>query len=88
MKIRGAKESELSEVVYLNCLVFRPTEPEAPARYWPYLLEESTYEIEQSRVLVDQGRIVAHLRVWNRQIRVWKAHLRIGGGHRQPANPS
>ena len=79
MEIRGAKESELAEVVDLNCLVFRPTEAEAPARYWSYLREESTYELEQSRVLVDQGRVVAHLRVWDRQIRVRKAHLRVGG---------
>ena len=79
LEIRSAKETELAELIDLQCLVFRPTEAEAPTRFWSYLREEPTYQIEQSRVLLDQGRIVAHLRIWDRQIRVRGAQLRVGG---------
>ena len=79
MEIRGATNADLAEIVDLQCLVFRPTEDQASARYWSYFRDEPTYRPEQSRLLLDNGRIVAHLRIWDRQIRVRGARLRVGG---------
>jgi predicted acetyltransferase len=79
LEIRAAKETDLAELVELQCLVFRPNEEGAQHRYWSYLREEPTFELDQARIVVDQGRIVANLRVWDRLIRVRGAQLRVGG---------
>ncbi len=78
MEIRGAKESELEELIELQRLVFRPDEAAQP-RYRAYVREDPTYRLDQSRVVVDGERIVGHLRVWDRLIRVRGAKLRAGG---------
>ncbi len=75
MEIRPARDSELQEVVELQCRVFLPE----PERYWSYLREDPSYRPHQSRIIFDKGRIMAHLRVWHRIIQVRGARLRAGG---------
>ena len=79
MVIRGAKESELEELIDLQELVFRPGEVGAKERYRSYIREDPTYRLDQSRLVFDKGRIVAQLRVWDRKIRVRGAVVRAGG---------
>ena len=80
MKIRGAKESEIEELIRLQRLVFRPDEGEqAEDRYRAYVQEDPSYKLEQSRVLLHRGRIAGHLRIWDRVVRIRGLDLRAGG---------
>ena len=76
MEIRGVHESELEEMVNLQCLVFRPDGHE---RYWGYVRGDSSYRHDQSRVVVVNGGIVATLRMWERRMRIGSCIVRMGG---------
>jgi len=76
MEIRGVHESELEEMVNLQCLVFRPDGHE---RYWGYVQGDSSYRHDQSRVVVVNGGIVATLRMWERRMRIGSCIVRMGG---------
>ena len=76
MEIRGIRESELEEMINLQCLVFRPDGHE---RYRQYVRRDSSYRYDQSRVVVVDGRIVATLRVWERRMRIGSCIVRMGG---------
>jgi GNAT superfamily N-acetyltransferase len=76
MEIRGARESELDEVVDLQCLVYRPDGHE---RYRRYVREDPSYRPDQTRVVVVNGRVVASLRVWERRMRIGSCIVRMGG---------
>jgi len=75
MEIRGIHESELEEMVNLQCLAFRPDGRE---RYWQYVRGDSSYRHEQSRVVVVNGRIAATLRVWERRMCIGACIVRMG----------
>ena len=79
MDIRPAKVSELEEIAELQHIVFRPDEPESPARYLAYAKEDPTYTLDHSRVLEVDGRIVAHLRIWDRTVMVHGVALLAAG---------
>jgi len=79
MIIRPAKVSELEEIAELQHIVFRPNEPESPARYLAYAKEDPTYTLDHSRVLEVDGRIVAHLRIWDRTVMVKGVALLAAG---------
>ena len=65
MEIRAVRESELEEMVKLQCLIFDPDRYE---RYWRYIRGDSSYRLEQTRVVIIDGRIVARLRIWDRDM--------------------
>ena len=67
MEIRAARESELEQVVELNCIVFNPNQHE---RYWQYVRGDSSFRLSQTRVVVVNDRVVSTLRVWERRIRI------------------
>ena len=64
MEIRGARESELEQVVELSCLAFNPNGHE---RYWQYVQGDSSYRLPQTRVVVVNDRVISTLRVWERR---------------------
>ena len=64
MEIRGARESELEQVVELCCLAFNPDGHE---RYWQYVRGDSSYRLPQTRVVVVNDMVVSTLRVWERR---------------------
>lgn len=76
MEIRGARESELEEIVDLVSDVFvercRP-------RYASMHLQDSTYKIHQSRVCVNEGRITSYVRVSERQMHIGGSLVKLGG---------
>ncbi len=76
MEIRTAKESELEQVVELNCIAFNPGQHE---RYWQYVRGDSSYRLSQTRVVVVNNRVVSTLRVWERRIRVGASLVTMGG---------
>lgn len=76
MEIRAAKESELEQVVELNCIAFNPGQHE---RYWQYVRGDSSYRLSQTRVVVVNDRVVSTLRVWERRIRVGASLVTMGG---------
>lgn len=76
MEIRAACESELEQVVELNCQAFNPNQHE---RYWQYLRGDSSYRLSQTRVVVVNDRVVSTLRVWERRIRVGASLVTMGG---------
>lgn len=76
MEIRAAQESELEQVVELNCIAFNPGQHE---RYWQYLQGDSSYRLSQSRVVVVNDRVVSTLRVWERRIRIGASLVTMGG---------
>ena len=76
MEIRGVRESELAEMIELQCRVFRPDGHE---RYSGYVRTDPSYRYDQSRVLVVNGRIVSTLRVWEREIRIGSIAVPMGG---------
>ena len=76
MEIRGIRESELEEMIDLQCTVFLPDGHE---RYSCYIREDQSYQPEQTRVIVVDGRIVATLRIWERQMRIGECIVRMGG---------
>ena len=76
MEIRGARESELEQVVELSCLAFNPDGHE---RYWQYVKGDSSYRLPQTRVVVVNDRVISTLRVWERRIRVGTSLVTIGG---------
>ena len=76
MEIRGVRESELAEMIDLQCQVFRPDGHE---RYWGYVRTDPSYRYDQSRVVVVNGRIVSTLRVWEREIRIGSIAVPMGG---------
>ena len=76
MEIRGARESELEQVVELSCLAFNPDGHE---RYWQYVQGDSSYRLPQTRVVVVNDRVVSTLRVWERRLRVGTSLVTIGG---------
>ena len=76
MEIRGARESELEQVVELSCLAFNPDGHE---RYWQYVKGDSSYRLPQTRVVVVNDRVISTLRVWERRIRVGSSLVTTGG---------
>ena len=76
MEIRGIHESELEEMIDLQCRVFRTDGHE---RYWQYVRTEPSYRYDQSRVVVVDGQIVSTLRVWERQMRIGSIAVPMGG---------
>lgn len=76
MEIRAAHESELEQVVDLNCIAFNPGQHE---RYWQYLRGDSSYRLSQTRVVVVNDQVVSTLRVWERRIRVGASLVTMGG---------
>ena len=76
MEIRAARESELEQVVELNCMAFNPNQHE---RYWQYLRGDSSYRLSQTRVVVVNDRVVSTLRVWERRIRIGASLVTMGG---------
>lgn len=76
MEIRAARESELEQVVELNCMAFNPGQHE---RYWRYVRGDSSYRLSQTRVVVVNDRVVSTLRVWERRIRIGASFVTMGG---------
>ncbi len=76
MEIRAAHESELEQVVELNCMAFNPNQHE---RYWQYVRGDSSYRLSQTRVVVVNDRVVSTLRVWERRIRIGASLVTMGG---------
>jgi len=76
MEIRGARESELEQVVELSCLAFDSDDHE---RYWQYVQGDSSYRPSQTRVVVVNDKVVSTLRVWERRIRVGESLVTMGG---------
>lgn len=76
MEIRSAKESELEQVVELNCIAFNPNQHE---RYWQYVRGDSSYRLSQTRVVVVNDIVVSTLRVWERRIRIGTSLATMGG---------
>ena len=76
MEIRGARESELEQVVELCCLAFNPDGHE---RYWQYVRGDSSYRLPQTRVVVVNDTVVSTLRVWERRMRVGASLVTMGG---------
>lgn len=87
MEIRGVHESELEEMIDLQCRVFRPDGHE---RYLQYVRAEPSYRHDQSRVLVVNKEIVSTLRVWEREMRIGSVAVPMGGigGGRHTPQPS
>ncbi len=76
MEIRGARESELEQVVELCCLAFNPDGHE---RYWQYVKGDSSYRLPQTRVVVVNDRVISTLRVWERRMCVGESLVTMGG---------
>ena len=76
MEIRGVRESELAEMIDLQCRVFRPDGHE---RYQKYVHTDPSYRYDQSRVVVVNGQMVSTLRVWEREIRIGSIAIPMGG---------
>ncbi len=76
MEIRGARESELEQVIELSCLAFDSNGQE---RYWQYVKGDSSYKLSQTRVVVVNDRIISTLRVWERRIRIGASLVTMGG---------
>ena len=76
MEIRGIRESELAEMIDLQCRVFRPDGHE---RYSQYVRTDPSYRYDQSRVVVVNGEIVSTLRVWKREMRIGSIAVPMGG---------
>ena len=76
MEIRGIRESELAEMIDLQCQVFRPDGQE---RYQQYVRTDPSYRYDQSRVVVVNGQIVSTLRVWEREMRIGSVSVPMGG---------
>ncbi|MDE0469769.1 MAG: GNAT family N-acetyltransferase [Candidatus Poribacteria bacterium] len=76
MEIRGARESELEQVVELCCISFNPDGHE---RYWQYVQGDSSYRLPQTRVVVVNDTVVSTLRVWERRMRVGASLVTMGG---------
>ncbi|MDE0018556.1 MAG: GNAT family N-acetyltransferase [Candidatus Poribacteria bacterium] len=76
MEIRGARESELEQVVELSCVAFNP---EGHERYWQYIKGDSSYRPSQTRVVVVNDRVVSTLRVWERRMWVGASLVTMGG---------
>lgn len=76
MEIRGIRESELAEMIELQCQVFRPDGHE---RYSQYVRTDPSYRYDQSRVVVVNGRIVSTLRIWKREMRIGSSAVPMGG---------
>ena len=76
MKIRGIRESEITEMIDLQCQVFRPDGHE---RYRQYVRTDPSYRYDQSRVVVVNGQIVSTLRVWEREMRIGAVPVPMGG---------
>ena len=76
MEIRGIRESEIAEMIDLQCRIFRPDGHE---RYRQYVRTDPSYRYDQSRVLVVNGQIVSTLRVWEREMRIGSIPVPMGG---------
>ncbi len=76
MEIRGIRESEIEEMIDLQCRVFRPDGHE---RYTQYVRTDPSYRYDQSRVVVVNGEMVSTLRVWKREMRIGSIAVPMGG---------
>ena len=76
MEIRGIRESEIEEMIDLQCQVFRPDGHE---RYSQYVRTDPSYRYDQSRIVVVNGQIVSTLRVWEREMRIGSIAVPMGG---------
>ena len=76
METRGLRQTEMAEMIALQCLVFRADGQE---RYRRYIREDSSYDWKQTRVGVEDARIVSTLRIWDRVLQVGSRSVRMGG---------
>ena len=76
MEIRAIRESELEQMVKLQCLTF---DSDRYQRYWHYIRGDSSYRFEQTRVVIVDGQIAATLRIWDRDMRIGSQSVRMGG---------
>jgi len=76
MEIRAAHESELEQVVELNCIAFNPNQQE---RYWQYVKGDGSYRLQQTRVVVVNDVVVSTLRIWERRMRIGDSLVTMGG---------
>ena len=76
LEIRGARASELEQVVELSCVAFDANGHE---RYWQYIKGDSSYRPSQTRVVVVNDRIASALRVWERRIRMGASLVTVSG---------
>ena len=76
MEIRGVRESEIAQMIDLQCQIFRPDGHE---RYRQYVRTDPSYRYDQSRVLLVNGQIVSTLRVWEREMRIGSIPVPMGG---------
>lgn len=76
MEIRAVRESELEEMIALQCKVFRSDGYE---RYTQYIRGDSSYTLDQTRIVLENGRIVSTLRIWDRELRIGAGTVRMGG---------
>ena len=76
MEIRGVRESELAEMIDLQCRIFRP---DGHDRYRQYVHTDPSYRYDQSRVVVVNGQIVSTLRIWDREMRIGSIPVPMGG---------
>lgn len=76
MEIRAARESELEQVVDLNCIAFNPNQHK---RYWQYIKGDRSYRLQQTRVVVVNDVVVSTLRIWERRIRIGDSLVTMGG---------
>lgn len=76
MEIRGVRESELAEMIDLQCRVFRPDGHE---RYQKYVHTDPSYRYDQSRVVLVNGQMVSTLRIWEREMRIGSIAVPMGG---------
>ena len=76
MEIRGARESEVEQLIDLAADVFVQS---CKPRYASQHYEDSTYALHQSRVCVFDGRVVSQVRVSEREMRIGSAVVKLGG---------
>jgi predicted acetyltransferase len=76
MECRGLRETEMAEMIALQCVIFRP---DGHQRYTQYIRGDSSYTWEQTRIGLEDGRMISTLRIWDRQIRIGARCVRMGG---------
>ena len=75
-EVRALRESELEEMIELQCHIFRPRGHE---RFRGYVHGDPSYELGQTRVVIEGGRIIATLRIWDRVVRIGTTPVRMAG---------
>ncbi len=76
VEIRAVGESELEEMIQLQCMIFRP---DGYDRFRGYIHGDSSYRLDQTRVVVVEGKVVTTLRNWERRLRIGSSIVRMAG---------